>query len=91
MQVTFTGAPIEEKSKEADVVEVMYVATTKEDEAQAKVTADDVVAVEAAAEPVEVFGEESVEAVTFEASISRHIRWYLHIKIVKKGQRLKLI
>ncbi|GAA6292731.1 hypothetical protein F220043C3_11650 [Enterocloster asparagiformis] len=67
VQVTFTGAPIEEKSKEADVVEVMYVATTKEDEAQAKVTADDVVAVEAAAEPVEVFGEESVEAVTFEA------------------------
>lgn len=63
VQVTFTGAPIEEKSKEADVVEVMYVATTKEDEAQAKVTADDVVAVEAAAEPVEVFGDESVEAV----------------------------
>ncbi len=67
VQVTFTGAPIEEKSKEADVVEVMYVATTKEDEAQAKVTANDVVAVEAVAEPVEVIGTDSVAAVTFAA------------------------
>lgn len=35
VQVTFTGAPIEEKSK-ADVVEVMYVATTKEDKLKLK-------------------------------------------------------
>lgn len=65
--MTFTGAPVEENSKEADVVEIMYVETTKEGEVQADVTAEDVVAVEAVAEPVEVAGDESVEAVAFEA------------------------
>lgn len=38
VQVTFTGAPIEKNSKEADSVEVLYVATTKEDEPQADVS-----------------------------------------------------
>ena len=65
--VTFTGAPVEENSKEADSVEIMYVETTKEDEVQADVTAEDVVAVEAVAEPVEVAGDESVDSVAFEA------------------------
>jgi len=65
--VTFTGAPVEENSKEADSVEIMYVETTKEGEVQADVTAEDVVAVEAVAEPVEVAGDESVDSVAFEA------------------------
>ena len=67
VQVTFTGVPVEKHSKEADVIEVMYVETTKEDEAQAKVTAEDVIALEAVSEPIEVAGEESVASVMFDA------------------------
>ena len=67
VQVTFTGVPVEKHSKEADVIEVMYVETTKEDEAQANVTAEDVIALEAVSEPIEVAGEESVASVMFDA------------------------
>ena len=67
VEVTFTGAPIEQHSKEADTVEVMYVATTKEDEPQAKITASDVLSVEPVSEVVDVAGDESVGAVAFEA------------------------
>ena len=42
VQVTFSGTPMEEKSKKADTVEVVYVATTKEEESQADVAATDV-------------------------------------------------
>lgn len=62
----------------------MYVETTKEGEVQADVSAEDVVAVEAVAEPVEVAGDESVEAVTFEAehfSIYTVTFWTTKLKI----------
>ncbi|WP_044902210.1 hypothetical protein [[Clostridium] symbiosum] len=42
VQMAFSGVPIEKMSREADSVEVI-VATTKEDENQADVSAEDVV------------------------------------------------
>lgn len=67
VQVTFTGAPIEQMSKKADSVEIMYVATAKEEEAQAEIAAADVLAVEPVADPVDVSGDASVAAVAFDA------------------------
>ncbi|MCC2818714.1 InlB B-repeat-containing protein, partial [Lachnoclostridium pacaense] len=67
VQVTFTGAPIEKNSKEADSVEVLYVATTKEDEPQADVSSHDVISVEAVADAVDVSGEQSISEIAFEA------------------------
>lgn len=66
VQVIFTGTPIEENSKNADSLEVMYVATTKEDEVQANVTPADVVAVESASDSVAVAGGQSVSQVAFD-------------------------
>ncbi len=67
VEVTFSGAPIEENSKDADAVEVMYVATTKEDEVQADIQAEDVVSVETVSDTVAVEADAGVEAVSFEA------------------------
>ena len=65
--VTFTGAPIEEMSKDADAVEIVYVATTKEDEPQAKVSAQDIVAVETVSEVIEALGDSKVDEISFNA------------------------
>ena len=65
--VTFTGAPIEKNSKAADSVEVVYVATTKEDEVQAEIDARDVIAVETVTDAIDVAGEQTVSEVVFEA------------------------
>ena len=51
VEVTFTGALIEEHSKEADAVEIMHVETTKDEEPQAEIQAEDVVDVKAVAAP----------------------------------------
>jgi hypothetical protein len=56
VQVTFSGTPMENHSREANTVEVVYVATTKEDEPQAKVTAADVASVEPVSEELNVSG-----------------------------------
>ncbi|WP_333649177.1 InlB B-repeat-containing protein, partial [Lacrimispora sp.] len=60
VEVTFTGSPIEKYSKEADIVEVVYVATTKEDIPQAQINAEDVISVESVSSAVKVTGNEVV-------------------------------
>ena len=67
VQVTFTGTPIEENSKEADIVEVMYVETTKEDVAQAEISSGDVVSVEAVSEAIDVTDGASINSISFDA------------------------
>ncbi len=67
VEVTFTGNLIERHSKEADTVEVIYVATSKEDETQAEITATDVLSVQSVSEIVNIAGDESVSEVAFDA------------------------
>ncbi|WP_277406631.1 InlB B-repeat-containing protein [Lacrimispora xylanisolvens] len=67
VQVTFSGTPMENHSREANTVEVVYVATTKEDEPQAKVTAADVASVEPVSEEVNVQENKGINEITFEA------------------------
>ncbi|WP_270289583.1 InlB B-repeat-containing protein, partial [Enterocloster citroniae] len=54
VEVTFTGTPLEENSKVADTIEVMYVATGKENVPQANITANDVISVEPVPEMINV-------------------------------------
>ncbi|HIX52138.1 MAG TPA: hypothetical protein IAA28_04975, partial [Candidatus Lachnoclostridium stercoripullorum] len=67
VEVTFTGALIEEHSKEADAVEIMHVETTKDEEPQAEIQAEDVVDVKAVAAPIQVYSEDGIAEVSFEA------------------------
>ena len=67
VEVTFTGTPVEQHSKNADTVEVMYVATTKEDVPQAEITAEDVLSVELVSDTVDVADGKGVSEVEFEA------------------------
>ena len=67
VEVTFSGAPMEEHSKDADSVEVVYVETTKESEPQAEIQAEDVVSVETVSQTVDVAEGDSVTEVSFEA------------------------
>ncbi|MDF2888455.1 MAG: doubled motif anchor protein, partial [Lacrimispora sp.] len=67
VQVTFSGTPMEEHSKEADTVEVVYVATTKEEEPQSDVTAADVTSVEPVSDVLNVQENEGINEITFEA------------------------
>ncbi len=67
VQVTFSGTPMENHSKEANTVEVVYVATTKEDEPQAKVTAADVASVELVSEELNVQENKGIHEISFEA------------------------
>ena len=66
VEVTFSGAPMEEHSKDADSVEVVYVETTKESEPQAEIQAEDVVSVETVSKTVDVAEGDSVTEVSFE-------------------------
>ena len=52
---------------DADVVEVMYVETTKEEVAQADITSGDVVSVESVSEAVDVADGASIKSISFEA------------------------
>ena len=67
VEVTFTGTPIEKHSKDVDTVEVMYVATTKEDVPQAEITAEDVLSVELVSDTVDVADGKGISEVGFEA------------------------
>ncbi|NNJ32151.1 InlB B-repeat-containing protein, partial [Lacrimispora defluvii] len=67
VQVTFSGTAMENHSKKADSVEVVYVATTKEEEPLADVTAADVTSVEPVSEELSVQENKGVNEITFEA------------------------
>ena len=67
VEVTFTGATIKQHSKGADTVEVMYVATTKEEKPQEKITPEDVLSIEPVSETLNVTDEQGIGEVAFEA------------------------
>ena len=66
VHVSFSGAVIEEKSKEVETVEISHL-DTKVDTTESVVTANEIKALEQVADPVEVPEEASVESVAFEA------------------------
>lgn len=66
VKVSFSGAPIEEKSKEAAVIEISHL-DTDADTTEGVVTADKIKGLEQVADEVVVADETSVESVEFEA------------------------
>ena len=87
VQVTFSGTPMENHSKEANTVEVVYVATTKEDEPQAKVTAADVSSVEPVSEELNVQENKGIKEISFEAE---HFSTYTIVFGKYKGKTVQL-
>ena len=66
VKVSFSGAPIEEKSKEAAVIEISHL-DTDVNTTESVVTADEIKGLEQVADEVVVGDEASVESVEFEA------------------------
>ena len=66
VKVEFSGERIEEKSKEADSVDVMHVETVEE-LIKEPITAEEVIALEKVSDTVNVAGEEKLSQVAFEA------------------------
>ena len=76
VEVTFSGAPMEEATEEASTVEVLHVETVQDSDQEAKekaatqeeeIKAEDVLGIETVSEVVEVPADETVDAISFEA------------------------
>ena len=69
VNVTFSGAPIKEKSLTADSIEIIHMSTDVDMSADTveKISAEEVTALDAVADPIAVDGEKAVNEISFEA------------------------